>query len=163
MMRGRFAVRQVLLYLSGQHLAVFDAPLVEGIDIPHHPLHKHLVFIHGHDRPQGSGVQAFEHNGIGGFIALEHFVLDHLLDLLVTLAGGLHFLHRLTVGFAQHQRLGLRQAIGKQHAVVQTQRILAQRGNEEIRRYRLGALVQQLEEGMLTIGARLPQIIGPVR
>ena len=63
---------------------------------------------------------------------------------------------------ALHQRLGLGQVVREQDRVVIAPRVMALSRGQEIARDQLGALVDQLVEGMLAVGARLPQMIGPV-
>ncbi|MNS47158.1 hypothetical protein D3C72_796790 [compost metagenome] len=56
-------------------------------------------------------------------------------------------------GLAEHQRLALRQAVGVQPLVVVGHRVEADDRHDEVRRNQLGALVQQLVVGVLTVAA----------
>ena len=67
-----------------------------------------------------------------------------------------HLRARFLQRAALHERLRLRQAVGEQQIVVMLEiRFVADGGGEEFDRDDVGALVQQLEEGVLAIGAGL--------
>src|SRR5690625_1553318 len=51
--------------VAGQLLAVFDAPLVKGVDAPDQRLHKHLVFIKRQQGTKRIGRQAGQDNQVG--------------------------------------------------------------------------------------------------
>ena len=62
---------------------------------------------------------------------------------------------RLVLGLAAHQRFGLREEVGEQQLVVFGQPVMGQRGGQEVARHQPRALMNQLIEGVLAVGARL--------
>ena len=65
----------------------------------------------------------------------------------------------LVARLAEHQRLGLREEVAGQHALVQValDGIVAVDGEQKVRGDQLGALVHELEEGVLCVGAGLAE------
>src|SRR5579883_1314476 len=55
----------------GKHFAQFDAPLVEGVDIPDGALREDLVFVEGDELAQRLRGQTLSKDGIGWAVALE--------------------------------------------------------------------------------------------
>lgn len=131
-------------------LAEFNAPLVEGVDIPDDALNKDLVLVHGNKGTKRGRVELLEHDRIGGLVALEDAVRNNVLSRV-----GTHLGADLLFGLADHQSLGLGKEVGKQNVVMVTERVKRLDGSEEITGDELGALVDELVEGMLAVGARL--------
>src|SRR5882672_10177164 len=55
-----------------QYLAEFDAPLIEGIDVPDHALGEDAVLVERDQLSQRRRGQPVHQNGIGGSIAFKH-------------------------------------------------------------------------------------------
>ena len=71
---------------------------------------------------------------------------------------------RLGDGAAAHQRLALRQAIGEEQVLVTAVVVLVRAGrDQEVARDDVGALVDELVEGVLAVGARLAEDDRPGR
>ena len=92
-----------------------------------------------------------------GTIAEEDFVRDQV----VRCALGFDLLGRL----ADHQRLGLCEIVAGEHflVLVVLDRVVGFGGEDEVRGDEFGALVEELEEGMLGIGARFTKKNGSCR
>jgi len=131
---------------AGELLAEFHTPLVVGIQVPDHALHKNLVFIERNQHAQRVRRELLQQDGIAGMVAVEYLVLHELAGLR------LRFLARA----ATHQRFGLRQKIGEKEVVVFLQIVMRLDRDDEIGRNQPGALVQQLIEGMLAVDAAGP-------
>ena len=58
-------------------------------------------------------------------------------------------------GLALHESFGLRQEVGNENQVVLPQRVMGLRGRQEVTRDKLGALMDELVEGVLTVGSGL--------
>ena len=58
----RPVVSQFRLNFFGQLFAQFDTPLVEGKNIPYHPLDKYLMLVHGDQATQSGGGQLLKQN-----------------------------------------------------------------------------------------------------
>ena len=54
--------------------AEFDAPLVEGVDVPDHALGEDAHFVEGNEAAEGGGGEFFGHEDIRGAVAVEHAV-----------------------------------------------------------------------------------------
>src|SRR6476646_949347 len=57
--------------LLGEHLAQFDAPLVEAVDVPDHALHEHAVLVQRDERAERMRRQAVGEDRAAGAVALE--------------------------------------------------------------------------------------------
>src|SRR5436305_948541 len=97
--RGFVVGRELAGDLLRQHLAQFDAPLVEGVDRPDRALREDTVLVQRDERAQRVGRQAFEQHRVGRTVALEHAMRDEPVfrPLGADLVGGL----------AERQRLAL--------------------------------------------------------
>ena len=91
-------------------------------------------------------------DGVRRAIALEHPVRHQP----VRRALGLDFLGRLAEG----QRLGLGEDVRQEHVVVPAQRVERLDEGDEVTRDEPGALMDQLVEGVLAVGARLAPVDG---
>ena len=54
--------------------AIFHAPLVEAVDIPHHALHENFVLIQSNQFAERIRCELIEHNRRGRAVAFKHFV-----------------------------------------------------------------------------------------
>ena len=55
-----------------QGFAEFDAPLVEGVDVPDHALGEDAHFVEGNEAAEGGGGEFFGHEDIRGTVAVEN-------------------------------------------------------------------------------------------
>ena len=149
---GSVQLRQDLV---GQLLAQLHAPLIEAEDVPDDALHEDLVLVHGDQGTQGLGGQLFEQDGVGRAVAVEHLERHQVLDLVQGLADGQELRFHLFLALAEGQGLGLGEVVGQQLGMVIADGVVADGRGQEIARDQLGALVHQLVEGVLAVGARL--------
>ena len=134
----------------GQSLAEFDAPLIEGVDVPHDALGEHVVFIERDQLPQRRRRQSIHQDGVGGTIAFENSVRNKPLRRALRLD--------LLARFPEGERLGLRHDVREQHFVMPAEWIEPLSESYEITRNEPGTLMDQLIEGVLAVGSRLAPI-----
>src|SRR4030095_16110631 len=84
-------------------------------------------------------------------VAGKYPVRQQSLDLVGLHVLRHHFLARRIGGLASHQSLGLREKVGHQDFMMATQRIVALAATDEVGGDHQGSLMQQLDEGMLSI------------
>ena len=151
----RLGIGQLRQDHLGQLLAQFDSPLIEGVDVPEHTLSEDFVFIEGDQLAERGRVEAPEQDRVGRPVALEHLVRHQRVERgagqPLALELGAHLVRRLAEG----ERLGLGEEVGEQLVVVIAERRQAFGGGQEVGRHQLGALVQQLVERVLAVGAGL--------
>ena len=97
----------------GQHLAQFDAPLVERVDVPDHALGEDGVLVERDELAERLRREPLGEDRVRRAVALE----DAVGHEPIRRAFGLHLLGRL----AERQRLGLREDVRQQHVVVPAQ------------------------------------------
>src|SRR5690606_35377124 len=85
----------------------------------------------------------------------EHFERHHVVQRGRIFALVTVFLLYYLAAFTERQRFGLCEEVRQQLRMVVTQRIMGDSRGDEIARYHFGALVNQLVERVLTVGARL--------
>ena len=137
--------------LLGKLLAQLDAPLVVGVDAPDRALDKRDVLVQGDELAERERGQRVAEDRGRRTVALKAAGRDDLLGRAL----GTNLVGRLTKG----ERLGLGQEVAQEQLV----HVLAAVGRRvggfgegnEIGRNHHGALVQQLVEGMLAVGAGL--------
>src|SRR3984893_17745723 len=134
----------------GQNLAEFDAPLIEGIDVPDGALGEHAVLVERNQLSQRRRGQSVHQNGVGRPIAFEYPVRDKPSGR----AFGLDLLGR----FSEGERLGLRKYIRQQHIMMPAEWVERLSKSDEVTGDEPGALMDQLIEGVLAIGSRLAPI-----
>lgn len=61
---GGFAGFEFGVNIFGEDFAEFDAPLVEGIDVPNGALDEDLVLVEGNELAEGMGGEFGEHEGV---------------------------------------------------------------------------------------------------
>lgn len=142
--------------LLGKLLAQLNSPLVERVDIPNHSLNEDLVLIHRNQSSQGTRGQLLEHDRVGGLVATEHLVGCNLIHLrsrqrLVAM----QLLQNRLLVLASHQRLSLSEKVGQQDIVVLGKGVVGLDGGQEITGGNAGSLMNQLVEGVLTVGTGL--------
>ena len=108
------------------------------------------MLVERHQAAQRSGGQLVEEHGSGRAVALEGLVRHQP----VLHAFGFQLLHRL----AESEGLGLGEHVGHQQVVVAAQLVPRLRESDEVAGDELGALVYQLVEGVLAVGAGLPPV-----
>ena len=140
--------------LHGQLLTQFNTPLVVAVDVPDHALGEDLVFVHGDEGAQTFRRNVVHHDGVGGLVAFEHLVRCEESDFFFRLASLAEFFLGLGEGLAVHQGFGLCKEVGEQLLVVIANRVVAVCRGDEVARNHLGALVDQLVEGVLAVGTR---------
>src|SRR5476651_2168650 len=64
----------------GQLLAEFDAPLVEGVDVPDDALRENLVLVEGNENSERFRRQLGEQDRVGGTVAVENLVRDQFFQ-----------------------------------------------------------------------------------
>jgi hypothetical protein len=137
----------------GKHLPQFDSPLVERVNLPDGALSENAVFVQRDELPQRRRSQPLQQDRVGRTVALEGAVRHEPGRR----AFGLDFLRR----FAKGQRLRLGKNVGQQDVVVPAERVQRLGKRDEVAGDELGPLMDQLVEGMLAIGARLPPVDRP--
>ena len=97
----------------GEHLAQFDAPLVERIDVPNYALRENAVLIERDEFAEDFRRQPVGQDDIGRTVALK----NPMRHKRRRRALGFDFLWRLAKG----QRFGLGENIGQKNVVVTSQ------------------------------------------
>jgi len=143
----------LLKNLLRQHLAQLNAPLIEAVDIPHRTLRKRQMLVVNNQGAQFSGSNvSTDEDACRGPVAQEYLVGNQVL-------GHAAFGTDLIGCLAYHERLGLGEVVAGEHLLVEVIRdgVVALGGKDEIGRDQLGALVDELEEGVLGVGAWLAE------
>lgn len=148
---------KILLNPLGQRLPQLHAPLIERIDVPDRALGESDMLVVSDERPQGRGRDLLRKDGRGRSITQEHLVRDQLV------AGALGF--DLLGRLADHERFRLREVVRRKEflMLVVFNRVVGFSGEDEVGGDQFGALVQELEEGVLAVGARLAEEDGAGR
>ncbi len=136
----------------GQHLAQLDAPLVERVDVPDDALGEDAVLVERDELAERFRREPLGEDGVRRAVALE----DPVRHEPIRRALGLDFLGRLAEG----QRLGLGEDVRQQHVVVPAERVERLDKGDEVTGDEPGALMDQLVEGVLAVGARLAPVDG---
>src|SRR5262249_8256572 len=142
------ARRQLRRDTRGQRLAKLDTPLIERVDAPDRALHEDLVLVERDERAQRHRRQLLGQDRVGGPIAFERAMGN--LGRRRALRGDL--LRRLAEG----QRLRLGEEIREQQRVMLADVVERAQEADEIARNQLRALMDELEERVLAVRARLP-------
>lgn len=144
--------------LLGQHLAQLNAPLVKAVDVPDGTLGKGEVLVVDDERTELRRANvATDKDRCGRSVAQESLVGDKLLRGTLS--------SNLVVSLADHQSLGLRKVVGSQHLLVEIvrDRVVRLGRKDKVGGDQLGALVDELEEGVLSVGAGLAKEDGACR
>ncbi|KAI3477404.1 hypothetical protein L1887_60923 [Cichorium endivia] len=137
--------------LLGKFFAELYSKLIEGVDGPDEALDGDLVFVHGDECAEGGGGELLDHDGVGGAVALEHLGLEE--EFVGSLCAELGL--DLGLGLAKGEGLGLCEEVGEEDLVVLAERVLGLDGGDKVAGDELGALVDELIEGVLAVGACL--------
>ena len=140
--------------LLGELLTEFNTPLVVAVDVPDNALREDFVFVHGDEGAERFRRNVVHHDGVGRLVAFEHLVRGEECDFFFALAVLAEFFLSLGEGLAVHQGFGLCKEVGKELLVMVADLVVAVGRGDEIARNHLGALVDQLVEGMLAVRAR---------
>lgn len=153
------AILQLLLNALGKNLTKLNTPLVEGVDVPDSTLGEGDVLVVSDQSTQGEGSDLAGKDAGGRAVAVESLMVQQLLgDLLVL---------QLSSGLAQHQSLRLSKEVGGKHGLVLVDidllvagddlGVVGLSGEDEVSGDELGALVDELEEGVLGVGSGLAE------
>ena len=140
--------------LLGELLAEFNTPLVVAVDVPDNALREDLVLVHGDEGAERFRRNVVHHDGVGRLVAFEHLVRCEECDFFFGLTILAEFFLSLGERLAVHQGFGLGKEVGEQLLVVIANLVVAVGRGDEVARNHLGALVDQLVEGVLAVGAR---------
>ena len=121
-----------------QSLSQFDAPLVERIDLPDHPLREDTVLVERNQLAERFRRQPICEKGIRRAISFANAVRHQP----VRRALGSDLVLRLTKG----KRFGLGEEVRHQYVVVAAERIQCLAEADEITRDEAGSLVEELVE-----------------
>lgn len=150
---AKATIGDLLKDLLGQDLAQLHAPLVEAVDVPYGTLGKCEVFVIGDQSAQLGWADMSTDKYAGGRSVAEEDLVRH--QVLGNLALGAYLIGRLPY----HQGFGLREVVGRKHLLVEVvaDGVVRLGGQDEIGRNQLRALVDELEERVLRVGARLTE------
>ena len=153
-----------LAHGSGEFLAQLDPPLVEGVHVPDHRLHEHLVLVPRDELADRPGPKPRDQDQAARAVARMHLVGHQTPDLLCRRPLGLQVGPHLVWRLPEGERFSLRDAVGQRQVLVLEESTRAIHGRDEIDCNLGGALVQQLEERVLRVVARLApdHVAGPV-
>ena len=129
----------------GEDFAEFDAPLVEGVDVPEDALGEDAHFVEGDEAAEDGGGEFFGEDDIGRAVAVEDAVWGE--------CGGGAFGFDLGEGFAESEGLGLREDIRHEEVVVTAERVEGLGEGDEVAGDEAGALVDELVEAVLAVRA----------
>jgi hypothetical protein len=132
----------------GQSLAQFNAPLVETVDRPDGVLDEDAVLLQRDQAAKGRWIEGFSQDHVGRAVALG--------EAKWCLVVGRAFRFQLILRLAEGQRLGLREQIGHQKVVLLDKRTERPTEANHVAGDQLRALVQELIERVLVVGAGLP-------
>ena len=140
--------------LLGELLTEFNTPLVVAVDVPDNALREDLVFVHGDEGAERFRRNVVHHDGVGRLVAFEHLVRSEECDFFFALAILAEFFLSLGERLAVHQGFGLCKEVGEELLVVIANLVVAVGRGDEVARNHLGALVDQLVEGVLAVRTR---------
>ena len=125
--------------------------LTERIDTPDDALREDLVLVQRDERAERRGREEREDDRVARPVALEDLGLDERVG-----RARAELLADLRLGLAERERLGLREEVAEQDAVVlrARDRVVRRRGREEVGGDELRALVHELVERVLPVRAR---------
>ena len=135
-------------------LAEFNTPLVVAVDVPDNTLGEDLVFVHGNEGAQRFRRNVVHHDGVGRLVAFEHLVRGEECDFFFALAVLAEFFLSLGEGLTVHQGFGLCKEVAEQLLVMVADLVVAVGRGDEVARNHLGALVDELVEGVLAVRTR---------
>ena len=136
----------------GEGFAQLDAPLVKGVDLPDHALGEDAVLVERDQFAQHFGSEALGEEHVGGAVAFEHAMRNEPVGraLGADLVGG----------FAEGQGFSLGKNIGDEQVVMRAKRAERAAESDEVAGDEARALVDQLIERVLAVGAGLAPVNG---
>ncbi len=126
--------------------------MIEGVDGPDDALGEDGVLVEGDEGAEGVGGEELGEEGVGGAVAFEDFVGDEGV--------GDTFGFDFFGGFAEGQGFGLGEDVGHEHVVMAAERVEGFVEADEVAGDEAGALVDELVEGVLAVGAGLAPVDG---
>ena len=151
-MRSRLlVVVKLRLDLLGQRLAELNTPLVEAVDVPDGTLGESEMLVVNDQGTKSGRCDLVGQDGGSGSVTQEGLVSDKVLRRTLSL----DLIRRLS----DHERLGLGEEVGCKHllVLVALDRVVALGGEDEVGWDELGALVEKLVEGVLSVGGWLTE------
>src|SRR5271165_4727541 len=133
--RRLFGVGKLRDNALSQHFTEFHTPLIEGIDLPDGALCENAVLVERDEFAQDLRRQAIGQDRGRRTVALKRFVRHQPLGS----SSRRNFLRR----FTERQRLRLRQYIGEEQVMMNSQRIELVHESDEVAWDRLGSLVNE--------------------
>lgn len=142
---------EIRLDILRQRLPELHTPLIERIDVPDRTLSKHHMLVVRNQRSQRTGRDLLRENARRRPITKE----DLMRHQIIRRTFFADLIRRLT----DHERLGLRKIVGREHLLVLVvlNWVVGFGGEDEVGGDELGTLVQELEEGVLGVGAGLAE------
>ena len=134
----------------GEDFAEFDAPLVEGVDVPEDALGEDAHFVEGDEAAEDGGGEFFGEDDIGRAVAVEDAVRGE--------CGGGAFGFDFGEGFSEREGLGLREDIGHEDVVMSAEWVERLGEGDEVAGDEAGALVDELVEAVLAVRAGLAPV-----
>lgn len=138
--------------LLGQHLAQLDTPLIKAVDVPDGTFGEGQMLVVDNQGSQLSRANRSSNKDRSGrTVAEESLVWNEFFGSTLS--------SNLLVSLANHQSLSLCKVVGRQHLLVQVvgNGVMRLGSQDEVGGDQLGALVDKLEEGVLSIGAGLAE------
>ena len=136
-----------------QSLTEFNAPLIEGVDVPDRALSENAVFIKRHQLAEHLRSEAISQDNIRRPITFK--------DTMRNQATGRAFRPYLFCGFAEGKRFSLGEDIRQKDVVMPAERRQRVTEGDEIARNEARALMDQLIERMLSVRPRFTPIDRP--
>ena len=130
--------------------AEFDPPLIEGVDVPEDALGEDAHFVEGDEAAEDGGGEFFGEDDIGWAVAVEDAVRGE--------CGGGAFGFDFGEGFAESEGLGLCEDIGHEDVVMAAEWVERLGKGNEIAGDEASALVDELVEAVLAVGAGLAPV-----
>src|SRR5579875_999875 len=138
--------------LLGQLLAKLHAPLIEAVDVPDDALREDGVLIERDEFTEHVGGEFAGEDGVGGAVAFEHAMRNE------PVGGALGF--DLLGGLAKGEGFGLSEDVGHEDVVMLAERVEGLEEADEVAGDEAGALVDELIEAVLAVGAGLAPVDG---
>ena len=145
----------------GKGLSEFNAPLIEGVDVPDGALSEDLHLVDSNENSKHLGGKLLEQKGVGWAVSLEDLVRNKGRNLV----GG-HLSLKLSgnslSALSESKGLSLGKEVGHKDGVVVSRSsnvlgeiVLGRDGGQEIARDGLSSLVDELVESVLSVGSGL--------
>ena len=165
MRSGLLIVIQLSLDLLRQALTEFNTPLIKAVDVPDSTLGEGEVLVVDNQGTQSGGCDLVSQDRCSGSVTQEGLVGNKVVGSTLSL--------NLVGSLADHESLSLSEEVGSQHprsinmivewrerpdlllVLVVLDGVMALGSHDEVSRDELSALVEQLVEGMLSVGRRL--------